>query len=99
MLPVFACAINDPVLGDAFGATIGLASGGTGYSSAVVKVVILDTQGNALQTQTVTASTADDNYSWQLVIDPDGDGPNGVPLSGLYAQDEASCTATVQSAS
>lgn len=101
VLPVFGCYVNPPGEDEApadsaeFGASINLVSGGTGYDSAVVKVAILDKNGNALQTQTVTASSADgNNPTWQVVIDPDGE-----VGSRLYRQDETSCTATVESAS
>ena len=94
VMPVFGCYINQNEGGGGFfGASINIISGGTGYSSAVVKVVILDKNGNALQTQTVTAYSSTEN--WQVPIDPEG-APAG---SSLNPDDEASCTATVESVS
>jgi hypothetical protein len=89
--PVFGCYINDNQPGgDAiYGASINIVSGGNGYSSAIVKVVILDKNGRPLGTQTVTASSSTEN--WQTRIYPEG-GPQSLAT-------EASCIATVESAS
>jgi hypothetical protein len=89
--PVFGCYVNDNEPGsDAeYGASINIVSGGDGYSSAVVKVVIFDSHGEALQTQTVTAYSSTEN--WQVAIDPEG-GPPSLAT-------ESTCTATVESAS
>jgi hypothetical protein len=91
MPPVFGCYVNDNEPGsDAeYGASINIVSGGDGYSSAVVKVVIFDSHGEALQTQTVTAYSSTEN--WQVAIDPEG-GPPSLAT-------ESTCTATVESAS
>jgi len=88
---VFGCYVNynQPNDDELLGASINIISGGTGYSEAVVKVVILDKNGKALQTQTVTALSSTEN--WQVVIDPQG-GPPSLAT-------ESSCTATVESAS
>jgi hypothetical protein len=89
--PVFGCYVNDndPGADADYRASINIVSGGNGYSSAVVKVVIFDSHGNALQTQTVTAYSSTEN--WQGAIDPQG-GPSSLAT-------ESSCTATVQSTS
>jgi hypothetical protein len=88
---VFGCYVNETELGGGavYGASINIVSGGNGYSSAVVKVVILDKNGRPLGTQTVTAYSSTEN--WQVAIYPGG-GP-------LSLATEASCTATVESAS
>jgi hypothetical protein len=89
--PVFGCYVNSnqPNDDELLGASINIISGGTGYSEAVVKVVILDKNGKALQTQTVTAYSSTEN--WQVAIDPEG-GPSSLLT-------ESTCTATVESAS
>jgi hypothetical protein len=87
VLPVFACGIG-PTAGGSVGPTSGY---GSGYTSAVVKVTVLNSQGNAIQTLTLTLTSteteANGGTPWSEVIDP-----NGEPRA-------ASCTVTVESAS
>jgi hypothetical protein len=94
MRPAFDCYANqNPNDGNAWatGASINIRPGtGNGYSQAVVKVTITDKYGHVLQTQTVTANSAN-NPTWQVVIDPEG-GPSSLAT-------ESSCTATVESSS
>jgi hypothetical protein len=98
--PAFGCYVNEneqvngqPVGEQLYGATIDIQPGtGTGYSTATVKVTFFDKNGNVLGTDTVTAtSSVDQNEPWQTDIYPDG-GPVSLAT-------EASCTATVESAS
>lgn len=87
VLPVFACGISPNAGGDV-GPTAG---DGTGYTSAVVKVAVLNSQGNIIQTLTLTLTSSETEANggtpWNEVIDP-----NGEPGA-------ASCTVTVESAS
>jgi hypothetical protein len=90
--PAFDCYVNqnEPGGDQIYGASINISPGtGTGYSEAVVKVTIFGKNGDALQTETVTA-TPDTSTTWQVAIDPDGD-----PSLAT----ESSCTAVVESAS
>lgn len=85
--PVFACGISPTAGGD-----VGPTSGdGTGYTSAVVRVTVLNSQGSAIQTLTLTLTSTETSANggtpWNEVIDP-----NGEPGA-------ASCTVTVESAS
>lgn len=90
--PVFDCYVNqNPPTGDQlYGASINIHPGtGLGYSKAVVKVTIFDNHGRALQTKTITASSASE--TWQVILYPNGD-PSSLAT-------ESSCTAVVESAS